>query len=71
MRVNELLQASKRQGRKFTNLHEWQEEVSQLPRFSRVREDAYDADILQAFDSSGSVVGYFNQCEMFGEITRR
>lgn len=62
MKVRELL------GKKsFTNVNEWKQVVTKEAH-GTVKQDAYDGNILNASDSRGHDIGYFNVQEGYGEI---
>lgn len=64
MKVRELL------GKKsFTNVSEWKQVVTREAR-GNFKRDAYDENILNASDSRGHDIGYFNLQEGYGEIKR-
>ena len=64
MKLNELVRKD------FVNVAEWKAALAKVPRFSNVKRDAYDENVMHAFDGSGHVIGYFNLQESYGEITK-
>ncbi len=65
MKLNELVT-----NKQFTTLHEWKAFVTKAPRFWKISEDAYDENVMQAYNSQGHVIGFFNLQENYGEMKR-